>query len=389
MVLQSGLGNEWWADSIECYCHLRNIQDHLSDGKTLKKRRFGVPCNGPVIPFGAIVEYHPISAEDLSRLHQFGPQVLPVIFLGYALHVGGIWKGDILVADIEELEQMDASELHARRLNAKEVLTPMRGDNFMFPFADGTVKPTGGDQVRRTFTLIQDRPDRGEEQGNLRGDSDGSSSTQLRDSSWYDGDARNDFWSISGIFIYRHHVEPRVKLYVPREESFPVPLKEIDVSRTTDTSLDVMLEKNIDHYWNVDGDRELSDTWTDFTRFTILNVKPPDGYTWSGERLTRKQATSRPDTLWPEIWKDVSVASKRKEKQKCAIEKPKLDNGRRLRGMYFIYPEDGVFKDIMKNARRKLEIPMPASMPCKIRREKYRETCRVEKECNTKIRLHC
>ena len=33
-------------------------------------------------------------------------------------------KGDILVADFEELEKMDASEFHARRLNAKEVLTP-------------------------------------------------------------------------------------------------------------------------------------------------------------------------------------------------------------------------------------------------------------------------
>ena len=44
-----------------------------------------------------------------------------------------------MVADIEELEQMDASELHARRLNAKEVLTPQRSGNFIFPVADGTV----------------------------------------------------------------------------------------------------------------------------------------------------------------------------------------------------------------------------------------------------------
>ena len=29
-----------------------------------------------------------------------------------------------MVADIKEKEEMDASELHARRLNAKEVLTP-------------------------------------------------------------------------------------------------------------------------------------------------------------------------------------------------------------------------------------------------------------------------
>ena len=33
---------------------------------------------------------------------------------------GGLWKGDILFADIEELENLDASEIHARMLNAKE-----------------------------------------------------------------------------------------------------------------------------------------------------------------------------------------------------------------------------------------------------------------------------
>ena len=160
-----------------------------------------MPFNGPVIPFGGIVEYHLISAKDLSRLHQFGPQVLQGIFVGYALHVGGIWKGDILVADIEEVEEMVASELHARRLNAKEVLTTLSGEKLIIPIADGTVKLSGGDQVLRTSTLIRDRPDRGEEQYNLQGESDGFSSTPFRDSSWSDGDARNDFWSISGNFL--------------------------------------------------------------------------------------------------------------------------------------------------------------------------------------------
>ena len=98
----------------------------MSDGKTLYESRFGVPFNGPVIPFGALVEYHPISGKDLSRLHQFGPKVFPGIFLGYALHAVRIWKGDIMVADIEALV-MDASEIHARRLNAKEVLTSKNG----------------------------------------------------------------------------------------------------------------------------------------------------------------------------------------------------------------------------------------------------------------------
>ena len=163
VLLQSGLGNEWWADSTECYCYLRNIQDLLSDGKTPFERRFGTPFDGPVIPFGAMGEYHPISAKDQSRLHQFGPEVLPGKFFGYALYAEGIWKGDIMVADIEDLEEMDASELHARRLNAKEVLTPMRGEKFIFPVADGTVRIFGREQRLRTSTLTRERPERGEE----------------------------------------------------------------------------------------------------------------------------------------------------------------------------------------------------------------------------------
>ena len=92
VLLQSGLGNEWWAESMECYCYLRNIQHLQSDGKTPYERRFGMHFDGPVIPFGAMVEYHPISAKDISRLHQFGPKVLSGTFLGYAFFAGRIWR---------------------------------------------------------------------------------------------------------------------------------------------------------------------------------------------------------------------------------------------------------------------------------------------------------
>ena len=87
------------------------------------------------------------------------------------------------------------------------------------------------------------------------------------------GEARNDFWSMSGNFIYRHHVEPRVKLCSPKEESFPIPLKYIDVSRTTThTNLDIMQESRIDDIWNIDGSRDLSDSWTGFTGKTSRRI---------------------------------------------------------------------------------------------------------------------
>ena len=116
----------------------------------------------------------------------------------------------------------------------------------------------------------------------------------------------------------------------------------------------------MDDFWNVDGERELSDAWTElsdawtgFTRFILLNERPPEGYTWSGWRLTRKQTTSRPDNVWPDIWKHMSDAAKSKTQQKWAIEKPKLDHARQLRGIFFIEPDNEEFRHIIKNARRR------------------------------------
>ena len=220
------------ADSMECCTYLRNIEDLLSDGKTPYERRFGEPLKGPIISFSSLVQYHPITAKDQSRIHQFGKKVLPGLFLGYALYAGEIWKGDILVADIEELETMDASEIYSRRLNAKDVICPKENGRFIFPVADGRIKISGGDQELRTSTLIREHPFRGGGQRDFLGEPEGSLPPPPQDTFPDAGEAINDFWFMSGNFTNRKNVEPRVKLYSPREESFPIPLTYIDVSRT-------------------------------------------------------------------------------------------------------------------------------------------------------------
>ena len=42
-----------------------------------------------------------------------------------------------------------------------------------------------------------------------------------------------------------------------------------------------------------------------------------------------------------------------KERQKWSYEEPKLDNARKLRGVYFIDPENKEFKETIKNALKK------------------------------------
>ena len=97
----------------------------------------------------------------------------------------------------------------------------------------------------------------------------------------------------------------------------------------------------------------------------------------------------------------MSDAAKSKAKQKWAIEKPKLDNARQLRGILFIELEDEEFRHIVQNARRKLEIPMPAAKPSttpthcrgetchKIGKHKTKYACIVDADESMRIRLEC
>ena len=65
--------------------------------------------------------------------------------------------------------------------------------------------------------------------------------------------------------------------------------------------------------------------------------------------------------------------AKLKEKQKWSNEKFHLENARKLRGIYFIDPEDTELKETIKNARKKLETSVPPAMPCKIMKKKLWE----------------
>ena len=161
-----------------------------------------------------------------ESIHQFGKKVLPGLFLGYALYAGRIWKGDKMVADVEELVTMDASEICPRRSNAKEVFDATKGGNIIFPVADGTAKLSGRDHEFREPTLNREQPLRS---GELQGEPEGFQPTETKD----DGEAWKDFWSIPGDFIYLRHIEPRVRPHVPKEETFLVPLKHIDVTKAT------------------------------------------------------------------------------------------------------------------------------------------------------------
>ena len=88
--------------------------------------------------------------------------------------------------------------------------------------------------------------------------------------------------------------------------------------------------------------------------------------------------------------------AKLKEKQKWSNEKLHLENARKLRGIYFIDPEDTEFKETIKNARKKLETSVAPAMPCKIMKNcgsggsnkiKTKLACILEANESTRMRM--
>ena len=72
---------------------------------------------------------------------------------------------------MEDLEKLEASEIYPRRINAKEVLISQKGDEFIFPFADGTAELSGRDYEFQELTLRREQTVRSEDfSGELQGE---------------------------------------------------------------------------------------------------------------------------------------------------------------------------------------------------------------------------
>ena len=101
VLLQSGLDENWWTDSMECFSYLRTVQDLLSVGKTPYERRLGNHLKDRSFRLFQWLSITLSLRKTSQGIHQFGKKVLPGIFLEYSLYARGTWKGDIMVADIE------------------------------------------------------------------------------------------------------------------------------------------------------------------------------------------------------------------------------------------------------------------------------------------------
>ena len=164
VLLQSRMDEQWWAHSMECSAYLRNIQDLLSERKTPCERLFGEPLDGPIIPFGSLVEYYPVlrktSQESISLERKSCLDYSLDTFLRGA-NLEGWHFGCRLLRSWKRWTHLKSTRKDSMR---KEVIFPKENRKFIIPVADGRIKFVGGGQELRTSTLIPDHPIRGEDQ---------------------------------------------------------------------------------------------------------------------------------------------------------------------------------------------------------------------------------
>ncbi len=123
--------------------------------------------------------------------------------------------------------------------------------------------------------------------------------------------------------LIRIHKVPRRDLLDPStcSDSMAIPAEHVDVRRTAVANVENEDEKSISDIWDSTSatGRTLSDWCICETRFIKL-WKAPAGYDIVCGRLTRRQKTSRPPDVWPEMWQAIS----KKARDKSVIERAAL-----------------------------------------------------------------
>ena len=143
--------------------------------------------------------------------------------MGYAPFTEGAEKGDLLVANVGELQEDDVSDVYLRRI---ETTVLVSGDIFIFTFFERFCKVDRKKVLKSVHpTEFGKTSEEGEEhRSDLQGETDKpDSAEQQREQD--ELEAKYAFWSIPGSFISRTHVLERQKMHVPQDISLPIPLK--------------------------------------------------------------------------------------------------------------------------------------------------------------------
>ena len=124
---QSGLPHGWWTYAARAFCHGLNIRKNVN-GMSPWHRRCGQPWpDKDNFAFGQQVHFR--KPLPYKQAEKFAPRGSQGVFVGWFLLPGGVYKGDMLIVDLDELANSPPGAA-PRVYRVKEVRVPEIGTVF-------------------------------------------------------------------------------------------------------------------------------------------------------------------------------------------------------------------------------------------------------------------
>ena len=140
--------------------HPKEFGDPLSmrGQLTAYERRHGEEYTGLRLPLGCAVKYRP-SDPELKAKHKFDTPTRDGVFVGWEVQPGGVWKGDYIVADAEDLLAGKGTTHIVKELrDPVEIEFPLRQAKLKYEWPVETVI-AGADGSREKKRRVSSRPD--------------------------------------------------------------------------------------------------------------------------------------------------------------------------------------------------------------------------------------
>ena len=282
---------------MKWYYYLQNVQDFLADGKSQNERRFGESFKGPVILLDALIGYLPKlrERERESTNSSICKAIITKNLSRICFDRGWIWEeqntdcwywriGKVrCIRNIHQKTECERSPDNPKRrticISYGRWFSKIIRKKLRIP---RTHSETG---IHRKERISAENLMAIGKSFNLKK----QKVTQKL------GKIFGLFKEISCIVIILNR---QVQLYVPRKESYPTPLSNIDVIRATYADLETAQRSE---FMTIG-----ISIWTEIcqirgrvsTIFTLLSEVPQKGNNQSERRLTKIQTTSRPDYIW-------------------------------------------------------------------------------------------
>ena len=135
-----------------------------------------------------------------------------------------------------------------KRVGAKEIVWTKP---FRFPLAEGICKQPPTKTSDKSQSRSRARKSRVWDDPPAAGDREQETADEPKEGGQAEGDLvppaeQQDYWKLTRDLLIRYHVTPRTSLYVPTDEDCPLPVKYLDVMRTTVTDMENQEEAHIE-----------------------------------------------------------------------------------------------------------------------------------------------